>query len=170
MIHLVDADADFAAAFAPAQRPLAAQVLRLPRIDVPRGVWSGPPVCDATLGPVGLIVVDGLLARNLHAQDRTATELFGPGDFLDSGSPEGLGEDADVAVEWVVHQVATLAILDDRFITAAGRWPILWTIIFQRMSARGNRLAMHVLALQRSRVESRVVEVMWQLAERWGGA
>jgi CRP-like cAMP-binding protein len=163
-VPLATVDADFADAVPPEDRALAERILRLRRLDL-RPV---APPATAALGsvPFALLVVGGLLSRSVCLGGRSTPELFGPGDVIDGADLFGSGSDDEV--HWAVHQRSVLAVLDERFLLATRRWPGLLAVVSDRHVARARRLASHLAALQLSRVEDRVMAVLWQLADRWG--
>jgi CRP-like cAMP-binding protein len=165
-VDLLAIDAEFAAAVPEGEHALASGALSLQRVVLPGGPWAGPPRTAANGMPGGHLVVGGLLVRTVMLQGRPSIELFGPGDFIGGGElAETSGREA---VTWTVHQPTELAVIDRRFGVAASRWPGLWQVLVRRTSMRGQRLAAQLAALQLSRVEDRVEEVLWQLADRWG--
>lgn len=157
-LSLVDADPEFADVIPAAEHALAAGV-RLPLVEVPAGAWKGP---GQPRGPVGSLVVDGLVIRTLHRYGRSNIEMYGPGDLIGGPEPK------EASSTWKVVQETTLVALDEHFEIAARRWPALWRVALDRWSQRAERLAAHVSALQLSRVDERVEALMWQLAERFG--
>lgn len=159
-VALLDADRDFADAVPAEDHALARSTLHLPRVSLQPGSWAGPV---GVAPPSGYLVLDGIVCRTVTLHDRSAVELFGPGDLI---TVDELG--AAEAVAWQVHQPATLAYLDDRFLLAGARWPRLWHVIVRRAALRAERLAAHLAALQLSRIDDRLETVLWQLADRWG--
>ena len=145
-----------------ARRAATAGVVRIPEGDAPLQRWYG----SSLHGP-GLLVLDGLLAREVHVADRVATELLGPGDLL---RPWDLDEGDPVPsrVVWRTLAPCDLAVLDAFFADRIRRWP---QIAAELMGAAVHRA--EATALQRAiachpRVDLRVVLVLWHLAGRWG--
>ena len=159
-VALAEADPDLLAGVPEAERGLARRILAAPRLVVLPGAWS-PPGLDA---PV--LLVEGVLARDARIGDRVATHLFGPGDIVDLAA-EGDGR-APFPVDWRVHEELTAAVLDERFVAAACRWPSLSAVVQQRMTAVSDRLAVHLAICQLSSVDDRILAVLRNLAERFG--
>lgn len=159
-VVLIDADSDFAAAVPAEDHALARSTLRLPRIGLDPGPWAGP---GTVAPPNGFLVLDGILSRAVSIHGRSTVELYGCGDFI---TADELGVAEDVA--WAVHLPSSLVLLDERFVLGATRWPRLWHVIVRRAAMRAERLAVHLAALQLSRIDDRLETVLWQLADRWG--
>src|SRR2546426_1077667 len=108
---------------AEAERARGELMVRVER--VPAGAWR-PPASPAA-GPIdlGLLLIDGLLARHVLVADTRATELIGRGDLLRPSDHEG--EDAPVpfGVAWTGPEPLTVAVLVAGVTEAAGRWPQL---------------------------------------------
>jgi CRP/FNR family transcriptional regulator, cyclic AMP receptor protein len=165
-VALLDAEPAFTAGIPAADVELAARVLRLPRLELPPGAWVPPPR-DAWPAPTtALLITDGVVARRVALAGRVATHLLGPGDVLEPWTRGGTLLPS--AVEWSVHEPATVAVFDGRFATAARRWPDLAAIVSERLAAGADRLATHLAICQLPRVEERVLALLWHLAERFG--
>ena len=72
------------------------------------------------------------------------------------------------AVTWNVLVTARIAILDGRFVARTARWPELTTAVVARAIKRSRALAVQLAICNLQRVETRLVLLMWHLAERWG--
>jgi CRP/FNR family transcriptional regulator, cyclic AMP receptor protein len=162
MVPLLSALPDLADAVPEFERRRALAVLHVPRLDLPRGAALPAPAAVGVRGCVGLIVQRGLLSRNLCVAERPGIELFGPGDALDPGDL------AAVPSAWTVHQPTSVLFLEKRFELAAGRWPGLWRHLLEGAHRRSQRLAGQLAAVQERRVEDRLLQTLWQFAERWG--
>ncbi|HEY4094085.1 MAG TPA: hypothetical protein VGM33_01145, partial [Baekduia sp.] len=60
-----------------AHQQLVAHVLR-----VPSGRWDASSAVEPGSSPLGLLIVDGLLLRDLDFGRRSSTEVLGSGDIL----------------------------------------------------------------------------------------
>src|SRR5919108_2745283 len=121
-------------------------------------------------GHLGLLIVDGFLARNLQLGTRRCAELLGPGDVLRPWVR--LAEYSSVPVEdgWEVLEQARLAVLDRRVAVVLAAWPEITAAIMDRMMARSRWLALHLAVAHLRRVESRVHVALWHFADRWGAS
>ena len=151
---------------AEAERARGELMVRVER--VPAGAWR-PPASPAA-GPMdlGLLLIDGLLARHVLVADTRATELIGRGDLLRPSDHEG--EDAPVpfGVAWTVLEPLTVAVLDAEVTEAACRWPQLIVAIVRAAVGRSFSLADHFALSHLRRVDDRLVVMFWHFADRWG--
>jgi hypothetical protein len=131
------------------------------------GPWT--PSFEATPGAIGLLVIDGVLARDVRIGGRWASELLGPGDLL---RPWDHDDGSDASIEspsaWNVLERTRLAVLDERFARIVGRWPEVTAGLFSRTVRRARGMAIMLAISNLTRVDERVVAVMWHLADRWG--
>jgi CRP-like cAMP-binding protein len=119
-------------------------------------------------GALGLLVVDGLLSRDLTVGSASFTELIGEGEIL---RPWDAGVELltkPPSARWKVIVTARIAILDRRFVARVARWPELTTALLGRAVKRSRSLAVQLAICNLQRVETRLILLMWHLAERWG--
>jgi hypothetical protein len=150
-------------AVASARRELLVRIVRLPA-----GPWDMDRLHRVASGHIGLLVVDGIVGRELLAENVTSLELLGRGELV---RPWQEGDGADLlraVVRWSVLAEARLAILDRRVAVALGRYPELYEVLLERSTARAQRLAVTQAIAQINRVDRRVITMLWHLAERWG--
>ena len=119
-------------------------------------------------GHLGLLIVEGYLARSLRLGARRCAEVLGPGDLLRPWVR--LAEYFSIPIEdgWEVLEPARLAVLDRRFAVALSAWPEVTAAILDRMMARSRWLAFHLAVAHLRRVETRVHVALWHFADRWG--
>jgi hypothetical protein len=148
----------------PVARQLAtAGVVVLDPGEHPLQRWYGAAVEH---GP-GLLVLRGVLAREVHACARTATELLGAGDLLrpwDLDPEEPVHND----VVWRVLERAELALLDDGFADRTRPWPEIGDELLRRLGERADGVAMQRAIASHPRVDMRVAMLLWHLAGRFG--
>lgn len=117
---------------------------------------------------LGLLVLDGLMTRQLSFAGRPSTELLGVGDLLrpwDIDSDLGM---IPVDIQWQVLQRTRFAVLDQRFLLTAARWPGIIDSLAGRGARRSRWLAFQLGMKQIMRVEGRLLVLLWALSERWG--
>lgn len=114
------------------------------------------------LGPFAVLVTDGLIARDVSLLGRPATQLVGPGDVL------MIRDAADVVVEAGCATRCRVAILEQRFLTAAQHWPWLTARIIERAASWADRAMSQQAIIQLGRVDLRLLFMLGHLAERWG--
>jgi CRP/FNR family cyclic AMP-dependent transcriptional regulator len=166
--RLLDLDQELARAIPARDLAQARRNLVVPTFELAEGCCWWPTVDEegqsATMSTV--LLVSGLVSRDIHLGGRTASELHGPGDVLCSELPdERLFRDA---VKWNIQAPTVLAHLDRRFDEASVRWPRLMGVVAARLRARAERVAAHMAVLHMSRVEERIMAVMRLTADRWG--
>lgn len=129
--------------------------------------WAHLIEGDATHGHLGLLVLDGLIARHMRFGEMGSTELLGPGDVI---RPWRRPQGATNAVElrWEVLSPARLAVLDREFALRIGPWPEIVAMLLERGSARADALQLQAALRQAVRVEDRVLLALWHFADRWG--
>jgi CRP-like cAMP-binding protein len=71
-------------------------------------------------------------------------------------------------VHWKALVQTRVAVLDDRFATLAGRWPVVFTRLLERSAARVEGLTFHLALVSVRRAEPRLLMLLTRLAERWG--
>lgn len=136
--------------------------------QLPVGEWDGGRLAATDPGNVGLLVLDGVMAREVVVGDTVSSELLGQGDVI---RPWQLHEDArllQVSVRWNALSAVRLAVLDRRVAATLGRYPEVTAVLIDRMSERAQRLAVAQAISQLNRVDLRLVSLLWHLAERWG--
>jgi CRP-like cAMP-binding protein len=139
-----------------------------PLVEHAVGDWPTPipAVFDALA--MGLLVVEGLMARHVHLGDTTTTELIGPGDLLRPPDYDSDEVQFPAGIEWTVLEPACLALLDRDVTAVVCRWQPLVTAITASAVRRSFSLA-ELLALSHlRRVDARLLVLFWQLAYRFG--
>jgi hypothetical protein len=152
--------ADRAAA---AQRALLVSVKRLAA-----GPWDTSAIAVADAGHLGLLLLDGLLIREVVTEDVVSTELLGLGEVV---RPWQLMADPSLLrteVRWTVLIPARVAVLDRRLATQLAAFPEVLSLLAERMSLRTHRIAVSQAIAQLNRVDRRLLTMFWHLAERWG--
>jgi CRP/FNR family transcriptional regulator, cyclic AMP receptor protein len=136
--------------------------------NVPPGPWN--PAGRYPLDPafLGLLVVDGMIARDVELGGRRCSELLGPGDLLRPWEYDD--DDASVPSEsaWNVLEPSRVAVLDGRFARVACRYPELVSKLIGRTLRRSRWLAILLTISSMPRVDARVQALLWHLADRWG--
>ena len=134
--------------------------------DLPSGPWSPAGLLHAGGRPFALMVVEGLVLRELLLAGSTASELLGPGDIVDHrGAEDAL---LPTTVAWSVPEAARVAVLDDRLLAVLRPWPAVGRILLARAARRELRLSTHRAIAQLPRVDERLLAFFGHLAERWG--
>jgi CRP/FNR family transcriptional regulator, cyclic AMP receptor protein len=146
----------------------ARSVLRARTVSIRRGVWPG--VGDGSIGRpnVGLLVVEGVVAREVVLENTVSTELLGAGDVIRPWSGEGEPHLLDHRIRWQVLTDARLALLGQAFAAAVAHFPEVNAVLIDRMCMRADRLATMRAISDLNAVDRRLLALFWHLAERWG--
>jgi CRP/FNR family cyclic AMP-dependent transcriptional regulator len=168
VVRLLDADPDLGALLSDARREQAERELVVRTHRLPVGPWDVSRLAGASADHVGLLILSGVLSRELIVADHVSAELLGPGDVV---RPWQLASGAGllpVEAVWSVLSPLILAVLDRRFAAEVARYPELTATLFDRLSERSIRLATTQAISQLTRVDRRLRALFWHLAERWG--
>lgn len=168
-IRLLEAQPDLADGMSPEDRAQARRHVVALLDNVEAGPWE--PGARYSLDPafMGLLVVDGMIARDVELGGRRCSELLGPGDLLrpwdydDGGLASVPSESA-----WNVLEPSRVAVLDGRFARVACRYPELVARLIGRTLRRSRWLAILLTISSMPRVDARVQALLWHLADRWG--
>lgn len=166
-MRILEVDPDLADALPPDERAAAAQALVVPAVTVGRGEWLPEPGGESEDGRVGMLLVSGLMTREVSVGGTVSAELLGPGDLI---RPWDVAPDALVPrdVRWQVIEDARLALLGLPFAQAAARWPMLTGAIVARTVRRSHALALAGAITSTTGLEIRLSLLFWSLADRWG--
>jgi len=167
-VRLLEADPELGALLADARRAEAERdlVVRTHRLSV--GPWDVSRLSGASADHVGLLVLDGVLSRELVVADHVSAELLGPGDLVRPWQAGNRASLLPVEALWSVLSPLTVAVLDRRFAAEVARYPEITSALFDRMGERSVRLATTQAISQLTRVDRRLRALFWHLAERWG--
>ena len=138
------------------------------RSTLPRGRWTPQPWLTGGSQPIGLLVLDGLLVREATVGDHPCAELLGPGDLLrawDDGDAEEL---LPRRIEWTALTNARVAIIDQALAVRVAQWPEIFAALMDRAARRAERLVVMQAIAHLTRVDDRLLALLWCLAERWG--
>jgi hypothetical protein len=166
-VRLLQADPELGALLSPARMAQAERelVVRTHRLSV--GPWDVARLSGAKADHVGLLVLDGVLSRELAVADQVSAELLGPDDLVRPWQRESTVGLLPVRAVWSVLSTVTLAVLDRRFAAEAARYPEITAALFDRLDERSVRLATTQAISQLTRVDRRLMALFWHLAERW---
>ena len=167
-VRLLAADPDLGALLSDARRAEAERELVVRTHRLPVGPWDVSRLAGASADHVGLLILDGVLARELVVADHVSAELLGPGDLVRPWQSAGRAALLPVDAEWSVLSTMTVAVLDRRFAAEAVRYPEITAALFDRLGERSVRLATTQAISQLTRVDRRLKALFWHLAERWG--
>jgi CRP/FNR family cyclic AMP-dependent transcriptional regulator len=164
---LADIDPDLMRFLPAGRRATARRQLAVRVVTLARGRW---PIDDVTVNAthLGLLVVDGILGRELVADDVTSIELLGPGDLLRPWDESAPSELLPAVVRWSALAPTRLAILDRHVAVRLAVYPEIHAALLERWAWRARRLAVLQTISHLNRVDRRLLTLLWHLAERWG--
>jgi CRP-like cAMP-binding protein len=168
LVRVLDVDPELGYRLDDEERATARRYAVAEVITLDPGPW--PDAFDAPDDgvQVGLLVLDGLLAHELRLGNGASAELLGTGDLLRPWDEIQAQSISDWSVSWRVLEPTRLAVLDRRFATVASRWPALLDVILRRSAMRARAAGFLRAVTHLTRVDDRLLVVMWFLAERWG--
>jgi CRP/FNR family transcriptional regulator, cyclic AMP receptor protein len=167
-IALLDADADLGRLLSADQLEHARRQLIVRRHVVAPGPWEGERLREAGAEHVGLLVLGGLMTRELVLADNVAAELLGPGDLVRPWQAAGPERLVPYDIRWTALAQTELAILDRRFAALLTRYPQVNAMLIDRLTERSQRLSLMQSISQLNGVDRRLLTLFWHLAERWG--
>lgn len=168
-VRLGDVQPDVLGGIAPDAKPLAHRHLVARTHELEPGVWRVPVERpEAFEGWIGVLVLDGLVARSVAFDDLCAQELVGPGDIVRPWDDDSVFASVPATAKWSVVAPTHVALLDDRLAAAACRWPSAVAALFARTVGRSRSLSVHLAISQARKADIRLLLLFWHLADRWG--
>ena len=166
-LPLLEVDPDLGLLMPEARRGLCHQELDVELRRLPRGPWSAGGEQPDPEHP-GLLLIEGVIAREVVVSDTISTELLGPGDVVRPWSLQAAPAMLQAEIRWSVLTESRVALLDRRFGAQLGSWPEIAVALMDRLNERAHRLAVTQAVSQLNRVDRRLLALFWHLAERWG--
>jgi hypothetical protein len=167
-VHVLDADPDLGSGLSGPRLAEARRRLIAHEHVLPAGTWHGDRMQQAHGASLGLLVLEGLIARELLMRDNVSTELLGEGDLLRPWQASGPARLIRSEVRWTVLSATRVAMLGPAFGAELARYPEVHAVLAERMTERAHRLALAQAICQLNGVDQRVLTLLWHLAERWG--
>jgi len=167
-LNVLELDPSLVAGLDPAAANAARRAALASSCVVEPGPWDGRADVGGRIGDLGLLIVDGLLGRAVAVGGQDCTELLGGGDLI---RPWDIADDLasiPATTTWTIFEHTTLVLLDERFVGRMCAWPPVMAALAKRMMDRTRALAFHLAVTQVTRVDERLLVVLWHLADRWG--
>jgi DNA-binding transcriptional ArsR family regulator len=165
-VGLLRVDARLREAVPVDERPFAERVLVVPYRELPDGPWDPEALVTDSARPFAAVVLRGLITQDVTLAGRCSADLLGPGDVF---RPWRSGETSlPWEVTWMASGGLAIAVLDERFLAAARRWPDLSAVLYDRLAERLDVARARAALVGLPRVEQRILALFWQLADRWG--
>jgi CRP/FNR family cyclic AMP-dependent transcriptional regulator len=134
----------------------------------PAGTWDAAGDAVVARGGFGLLVLDGLLVRNVGVDGRFGAELLSRGDLLRPWQHDGESGPLPFELTWRVVAPIRLAALDPGWAARMAPFPEVAGELAGRALDRSRRLATLMAIAQQPRLEQRVWLLFWELADRHG--
>jgi hypothetical protein len=162
---LLDVDPDLGRHLPRGRREAAPRELAVRIVLLERGPWPADRIAPDHLG---VLVVDGLIGRELLADDVASMELLGAGDLVRPWDEAAGFELLQAEVRWSALARSRLALLDRRLARRLADYPEIHAALLERTAVRSRRMAVLQAIAHLTRVERRLLTLFWHLAERWG--
>lgn len=169
LASLIALDPALAETLPPDRRMSAAAELRVHVRSVPRGELDLRTVQTASPANIGLLIVDGIVTREILLDGIVSAELLGPGDIVRPWSLSAGSDLLSTRVRWsVVSDFLQAAVLDRRIAKQLPAYPEVYVVLIDRLNDRSSRLAVTQAISQLRRVDQRLLALFTHLGERWG--
>lgn len=165
-VRLLDVDRDLARRMGGALAE-ARQAAVAGAVAIPRGPWNPAGAAPRIREGFGLLVLGGLLMRDLQSAEALGAELLAQGDLVgaDDGSEERV---VGLTPRWEVLEPARVLVLDAAFAQRVAPFPALAAALVDRAHDRARRTAIALALSHLPRVEDRLHRLLWHLADRRG--
>jgi CRP/FNR family transcriptional regulator, cyclic AMP receptor protein len=167
-VSLLDADPELGQLLSGARLQLGRSRLVVHTHTLPDGPWDAERLRVAGPEHVGLLMLDGLIAREVVLADNVSCELLGPGDLVRPWQLYDPSQLVPAQVRWTSIGQSRLAVLDRRFAAQLAQFPEVNAMLIDRLTERTHRLAVAQAIPQLNGVDRRLLALFWHLAERWG--
>lgn len=169
LVRVLEADPDLGVDLDPATLEVAVAELVGPVVQLDWAAAEGRWGPREPQGHLGLLILEGMLLREVRLLGTSSAEVLGAGDLLRPWDVDGeliLPTPADV--HWTRLARCEVAILNAQFLRRAARWPDVLARLTGRTVGRAKSLALHDAITNLKHVETRLLVQFWHLAERWG--
>jgi CRP/FNR family cyclic AMP-dependent transcriptional regulator len=167
LMRVLDADQDLGRLLDERAFGEARDRLVVPVVHLTRGPFS--PWVVISRGrppPLGILVVDGLIAQRVRLRDKAGVTLVGPGDVF---APSDYHTDTvGVAETWTILEGVCMAILDWDFERAAIGVPGVISGVVARVGRTSRGLALQRALSQIPYLSTRLLLFLWFVGDRWG--
>lgn len=166
-VYVLDHDAGLRSVLPEAERARARQHAVAGVLELSPGDWF-PDTDESAGAELGLLVLEGLMIRDVTVADARCGELIGPSTLLRPRDDRGTDAPMRHEIGWRVVEPTRLAMLDRRFLRVAAHWPSLVTALVARATERAHNLGVMVSIHSLKRVDTRLLAFFWHLADRFG--
>jgi CRP-like cAMP-binding protein len=167
-VNVIAEDVELAAAIDGERRDAAVRIGRALLLSIGLGEWNAAEDAASTRGGYGLLVLSGLLVRQVGIGRRVAAELLAPGDLLRPHEHDGEEATLPFAATWRALYPLRLAVLDRRWSLRMAPFPEVSIELTGRAVRRSRRLANMMAISHCPRLDERLLLLLWELADRYG--
>ena len=167
-VRLLEVDPDLGAGLAPDALAEARGRIVAPLLHVEAGDLDVEAALPGRDGHLGVLVVDGLLTRDVVIGETTCAELVGPGDLLRPWDDPAAGGPIPSQVEWHVLAPSKLAMLNRDVAVEVGAWPEVTTALVTRAVTRAQTVAVALSISCITGLKIRIQAMLWHMADRFG--
>jgi CRP-like cAMP-binding protein len=132
-------------------------------IRVGTGPWNADTLAPVVRDGLGLLLLDGVLVRRVGRSRRHGAEILGPGDMLRPRPDDGPFE-----TSFRVLEPLRVALLDRAFLRAVAPFPEVAGELTGRAIERARNVLVQMCVAHHPRVDTRLLLLLWHLADRWG--
>ncbi|MDQ6750754.1 MAG: Crp/Fnr family transcriptional regulator [Actinomycetota bacterium] len=132
------------------------------------GEWSPTEGRRSAVGALGLLILEGMLARKTSIGGRPSLELFGAGDLLRPSDEAGSLLIRPQQVHWWALTPIRLAVLDARFTSRMCSYPEVIEALNGRLERRSSTHALRLAIMQQPHLSERLHLLLWHLADQFG--
>jgi CRP/FNR family cyclic AMP-dependent transcriptional regulator len=168
LVRVLDEDPELAAAIDRDRLEQARLAALAPLIELSAGPWQPPSAPREGGNDFGLLILSGLLLRDLELAGRSFVELRGPEDLLRPWDDAVEVSSVYARLSWTVRQPTRLAWLDADFVSSTAEWPEIASVLLARATRRARLLSFRLAILELRHIDLRVLLLLWHLADRWG--
>jgi len=167
-VRVLDEDLELAAVVDRESFEQARLAAVAPLLEVPAGPWEPPSAPRERRRDFGLLILKGVLVRQLELAGRSFVELRGVEDLLRPWDDASEVTSVSARVSWTALEPMRLAWLDGDFASSISAWPELTAALIARATRRARLLSFRLAILELRHVDLRVLLLLWHLADRWG--
>lgn len=167
-VEILSADPELAGALTGERLQIATQASSAQTFEHRAGAWKPPVDPELARQGIGLLILDGLVVRQVGVAGRYGAELLGAGDLMCPWQWEDGFPSLPRASHWRVLRDCRLAILDGGFTQRMGRYPEVISALFSRALQRARHISVNMAIVQQPRIDIRLHMLFWELADRFG--
>lgn len=133
------------------------------------GVWNpSESELEGLDSWLGLLVIEGFAARSVEFGRHSYPDIVGPGDLLRPWDDNSALSSVPHSASWRIVEPTTVVALDERFAAIIARYPSIVAQLLSRSTRRARGLALSLAIVQIRHAETRLLAMLWHLADRWG--